>query len=145
MIRLATINMGGVFLLAWASWLGFVQFAYEADSTPISLVIVGLFVFGLGVTAWLALSPGNHERVELLNDIAKWCASLGMLGTIAGLVVMAFSLRGTDISNADQLAKAITAAFDGYGIALITTAVGLVFGGWTEINFRVIKMMRAAA
>lgn len=145
MIRLCVVNIAGGFLLAWASWLGFVRFAYAGDTTPISLTIAGLFVFGLLITARLALSPGSSERTELLNDIAKWCASLGMFGTIVGLVMMAFSLQATDISNANQLAKAITAAFQGYGVALLTTAVGLVFGAWTEINFRIVKMMRAAA
>lgn len=140
MIRLATLNFAGLCLLAWASWNGFVQFAYQNDSTPISLTIVALFIFGLGVTAYRVYRP-THEGNELLRDVANWCAGLGMFGTVIGLVMMTLSLRGTDISNADQLAKAINTAFDGYGVALITTAVGFVFGLWTEINFRCIKMM----
>ena len=140
MIRLAILNFAGLCCMIWASSLGYVQFAYAADTTPISLTIVALFIFGLGVTAYRAYSP-SHEGNELLRDIANWCAGLGMFGTVIGLIMMTISLRGTDISNANQLAKAINLAFDGYGVALVTTAVGFVFGLWTEINFRCIKIM----
>lgn len=140
MTRLAVLNFGGMCLLVWAAWNGFVQFAYFADTTPISLSIVALFVFGLGVAAYRVYRP-THEGTELLRDIANWCAGLGMFGTVIGLVMMTLSLQETDISNADQLAKAINQAFEGYGVALITTAVGFVFGVWTEVNYRCIKMM----
>lgn len=139
MIRLAVVNFAGLCLLAWAASLGFVQFAYEGDSTPISLTIVALFIFGLGITFYRACRP--TEDNEILRDIASWCAGLGMFGTVIGLIMMLLSLRGTDIGNADQLAKAIQTAFDGYGVALLTTAVGFVFGLWTEINHRLIRTM----
>ena len=58
---------------------------------------------------------------------------MGLFGTVVGLITMAMSLKG-NLGGIDNLGAALSQAFEGYGVALATTAVGIVAGGWIEVN-----------
>lgn len=156
-LQVAVINTCYAAALAWAYMAGYVNLALDADTSGISHAIIALFTVGL-VGSWI-----RATRVSLLFDlfrvttsaagrwsirrraakmpaknfylteIAKWLAMLGMFGTVVGLITMAFSLKGA-LGSAEGLTEAVAMAFEGYGVALVTTAVGIVTGAWIETN-----------
>jgi CheY-specific phosphatase CheX len=66
---------------------------------------------------------GQHEWAWWVNGLLL---KLGLLGTVAGFIIMAFQVSGLesfDISQAQKLLKNMTY---GMGIALLTTLVGLI-------------------
>lgn len=146
----------------FAAWqLGYVGIAFKSDTSGISYVIVSLFAVGLALSAWrgiktslalndLKLGVQLSQRTSKmpaknahLSEIAKWLAALGMFGTVIGLIQMAFALRGMDLTSADNLGAVLAAAFEGYGVALVTTAVGLIAGTWIEVNSLMINTATA--
>lgn len=158
--RMVVFNTVAAAALTWALLLGYPQAALAADTSYISYAIIALFVVGLLASFYRAAvvhemikssrpgaKAGTHigrRRANLaatklpaqnnfLSEIAKWLAMLGMFGTVVGLITMAFSLKGS-LGGADNLTSAIAFAFEGYGVALVTTAVGIVTGAWLEVN-----------
>lgn len=80
------------------------------------------------------------QRIALLNEIAAIAPMLGLLGTVLGLF---FAFYDTNRST-----ESITALFDGLGIAVGTTVVGLVVAiiamiFYTMLKFRVVKLLNA--
>ncbi len=66
---------------------------------------------------------GPHEWAWWVNGLLL---KLGLLGTVAGFIIMAFQVSGLesfDVSQAQKLLKNMTY---GMGIALLTTLVGLI-------------------
>ncbi len=78
------------------------------------------------------------QRISLLNEIAVIAPMLGLLGTVLGLFFAFYdSTRSTE---------SIAALFDGLGIAVGTTVLGLVVAiiamvFFTMLKFRVIKLL----
>ena len=78
------------------------------------------------------------QRVSLLNEIAVVAPMLGLLGTVVGLFFAFY--------NSGRSAESIASIFDGLGIAVGTTVVGLVVSilamiFYTTLKFRVIQLM----
>jgi hypothetical protein len=154
-LQLAIVNLVGAagIVAAWP----YVVMVFKADTSRISFAIVALFLFGLVSCfiravkvsqmldkAKLKLEPEDlllfryksrkaGAKNDHLSKIATWLAMLGMFGTVVGLITMALSLKG-NLGGAENLSAAISQAFEGYGVALATTAVGIVAGGWIEVN-----------
>lgn len=159
--RMFIVNFffGACLFAAWQ--LGYVETAFKADTSGISYVIAALFVVGLVLAVWRGLKTSAalndvKDGIQLsqrtskmpaknahLSEIAKWLAALGMFGTVVGLIKMAFALRGMDLTSADNLGVVLAAAFEGYGVALVTTAIGLVAGTWIEVNALMINTATA--
>jgi len=59
--------------------------------------------------------------------------SLGLLGTIAGILIMMKSMGSGAIGDAAAARGAMTTVLGGYGVALYTTLCGLVFSIWMLI------------
>jgi hypothetical protein len=147
--RLIIFNITAAAFVVWAWLLGYPQAALAADTSGISYAILALFGLGIAASFWRAMKVGAIPAMPLrmrrriaakapaqnnhLSEIAKWLAMLGMFGTVVGLIQMALSLKGS-LGGADNLAAAIAMAFEGYGVALVTTAVGIVTGAWIEVN-----------
>jgi hypothetical protein len=160
-LRLAIVNFffGACLFAAWQ--LGYVGAAFKSDTSGISHVIVALFTVGLALSTWRGMKTSAalndvKDGIQLsqrtskmpaknahLSEIAKWLAALGMFGTVVGLIQMAFALRGMDLTSADNLGAVLATAFEGYGVALVTTAVGLVAGTWIEVNALMINTATA--
>jgi len=144
-----------------AAW-PYVVMVFDADTSGICFAIVALWAFGKAscyVRGWKvsrmldaskfeptvqrvreqlrrqlrAKSMKASAKNDHLSRIAAWLAMLGMFGTVVGLIAMALSLKGS-IGGIENLSAAISMAFEGYGVALATTAVGIVAGGWIEVS-----------
>lgn len=78
------------------------------------------------------------QRVSLLNEIAVVAPMLGLLGTVVGLFFAFY--------NSGRSAESIASIFDGLGIAVGTTVVGLIVSilamiFYTTLKFRVVQLM----
>lgn len=159
--RMAIFNLFAVACLIAAGQLGYVAMVFEADTSRIGYAIAALLAVGLCLAAWrgvktsMALNdlrdgvPLTQRTAKMpaknahLSVIATWLAALGMFGTVVGLIQMAFALRGMDLTSADNLGAVLATAFEGYGVALTTTAVGLVAAVWIEVNALMINTATA--
>jgi biopolymer transport protein ExbB len=78
------------------------------------------------------------QRISLLNEIAVVAPMLGLLGTVLGLFFAFYETNRT--------AESIASIFDGLGIAVGTTVLGLIVSilsmiFYTTLKFRVINML----
>lgn len=78
------------------------------------------------------------QRIAFLNEIAVIAPMLGLLGTVLGLFFAFY--------DSNRSTESITALFDGLGIAVGTTVVGLVVAilamiFYTMLKFRLVKLM----
>ena len=153
-LQLIIVDLIGFAFLV-AAW-PYVVKVFEADASRICFAIVAVWAFGKAscyiravkisrmldasktiLTPYKLLSiryKANKAEAknEHLSFLAALCGSLGFLGTVYGLTVMAGSLQDV-AGSAENLTAAIGLAFNGYGIALSTTLVGIIAGMWLEI------------
>lgn len=87
-----------------------------------------------------ARRSGNSlwQRISLLNEIAVVAPMLGLLGTVVGLFFAFY--------NSGRTAESIASIFDGLGIAVGTTVVGLIVSIlamilYTTLKFRVVSLL----
>jgi len=78
------------------------------------------------------------QRIALLNDIAVIAPMLGLLGTVLGLFFAFYDISST--------AENITSIFDGLGIAVGTTVLGLIVAimamvFYTTLKYRVVMVL----
>lgn len=107
---------------------GLIQNFMDVDNTHISLLIFGLFAlftFITGYDTYRISRDGCSENI-MKRTATGWFFSdalmtLGMLGTVAGFIIM----LGGDISAAKT---ALASMSKGMGIALYTTAAGVSCG-----------------
>lgn len=155
--RLIVINAIGAAGAVYAWHLGYVAELFTTDSTNISYGIAALFLVGLASTfirawkvstainAWKITAKGgliSSNRFRLaqnraakmaikndhINDIAKWLAYLGLLGTIIGFKI---ALAGSAMDDVEAIKH-------GIDVAIGTTIVGGILCLWTWINLRVL-------
>jgi biopolymer transport protein ExbB len=80
------------------------------------------------------------QRISLLNEIAVVSPMLGLLGTVVGLFFAFYDVN--------RSAESLASVFDGLGIAIGTTVVGLVVAilamiFYTTLKFRVVNLLNA--
>lgn len=81
---------------------------------------------------------GLWQRISLLNEIAVVAPMLGLLGTVVGLFFAFY--------NSGRTAESIASIFDGLGVAVGTTVVGLIVSIlamilYTTLKFRVVSLL----
>lgn len=152
LFRLAIVNTIGAAATFYAFQRGYVHELFTTDTTNISYAIAGLFVVGLLSTfnrAWKVSTAINEWRKlpipvgmtrlrekaakmdiknDHINDIAKWLAYLGLLGTIIGFKI---ALAGSAMDD-------VGAIKNGIDVAIGTTIVGGILCLWTWINLRIL-------
>ena len=118
----------GLVAILSALAVGGVRFIVENDATKISWIVLSVFLFGsiqLGLN--LKKKASSKSYTPDTNFFINTCGSLGMLGTIIGLIItMMGAFKGIDASDVESIKAAITSIGSGIGAALVTTLVGLV-------------------
>lgn len=118
-----------------ALYLGLAKNIYQTDLTFISFVTLVLGLIGslfVGRAARTRTSdPVSVTRRARYIRHAKWiselCTSLGLLGTIIGLVItLGSAFQNVDVSSSESLKRVIVVMGTGMGTALYTTLCGLV-------------------
>lgn len=103
-----------------------IQLLYQYDITFISFGILSLYVLS---SLWI----GIHTLFGMHREVCDWpvfisenLVTLGMLGTLIGLMVAIGSLFGLDLTNAADAAIGIQKMSTGVSIAMVTTLVGII-------------------
>jgi biopolymer transport protein ExbB len=78
------------------------------------------------------------QRISLLNEIAVIAPMVGLLGTVVGLFLAFY--------DSNRNAESMASLFDGLGIAIGTTVVGLIVSIlamilYTTLKFRVVNLL----
>jgi F0F1-type ATP synthase membrane subunit c/vacuolar-type H+-ATPase subunit K len=104
---------------------------YSKDTTKISVLIIALYLISSLFVGKLAYdqskNQGISERLEVAWFISDTMLTLGMIGTVAGFILMlGDSFANIDTNNPETLKTALTGMALGMSTALYTTLVGLV-------------------
>lgn len=80
------------------------------------------------------------QRISLLNEISVIAPMLGLLGTVLGLFLAFY--------NTNQTAESFASIFDGLGVAVGTTVVGLVVAilsmiFYTTLKYHVVNLLNS--
>jgi biopolymer transport protein ExbB len=111
-----------------------------------SIVSAGLITRGLGASVMIdamksegkRASTAFWQRLSLLNDIVIIAPMLGLLGTVIGMFYAFYDVN--------RSIESINALFDGLGIAVGTTVVGLVVAivamiFYSTLKYRTVKAL----
>lgn len=98
----------------------------QNDVSRICYVILGLFVFGMlvaGVQSW-----NNATRFKRIEQIGGMSQSMGLLGTIIGLVMMFAQINSGNLDPSDKQAvlSMMEQMSSGLATALNTTMCGII-------------------
>ena len=119
-----------VFLVSVAIFFNMHIRLWEEDQTKLSFLIIGIWA---GTTAWLGWLHKIKDKDTVKTNVkigwylAETCLAIGMVGTVAGFLLMLGSAFGNiDVSNTASLQQALANMAIGMSTALYTTLVGLV-------------------
>ena len=109
-----------------AHYFGMFTELYEKDVTKISFAIIGLYLF-----TSLYIDSG----VGIGWFISESMLALGMIGTVAGFILMlGSSFEGLDVEDVSSLKQTLTEMAIGMSTALYTTLTGLIFSQFTKVQ-----------
>jgi|TARA_R110001606_G_scaffold7787_6_gene34123 hypothetical protein len=120
-------------------YFGFFHELYNKDATRLSFVIIGIYIV---TTLYVGkITYDQRQGKEYSNKLnVAWFASeallsLGMIGTVAGFILMlGDSFGAIDTANAESLKEALSSMALGMSTALYTTLVGLVLSQALKIQ-----------
>ncbi len=85
-----------------------------------------------------ALESKISSLLNYIHVSPQILTGLGLLGTVAGLVIMLSSMGGGVIGDAAAAKGAMSIILGGFALAIYTTLVGLFFAIWTQIQNSVV-------
>ena len=119
-----------VFLVSVAIFFDMHIRLWEEDQTKLSFLIISIWAC---TTVWLGWLHKIKDKSAVQNNVkigwylAETCLAIGMVGTVAGFLLMLGSAFGNiDVSNTASLQQALANMAIGMSTALYTTLVGLV-------------------
>jgi len=114
-----TAVLSGVFVSGGARFLA------ENDTTNISWLIITIMLCGSAYYG-VRLFRGENLGQGVMEYLGDLCTSLGLLGTIIGLIMMiGGAFTGINIEDQASIKSALVAMSSGIGAALSTTLVGV--------------------
>lgn len=131
--KLFILNFAGLCLVAWAWTLGYVQQVLTGDASRLSYVIGIVFLGGLIYTFRKGANPA------VLNDVAEWMVTLGLIGNVIGFILALSGMSGADIGSPEGAQQIATMLIAGMGVAFYSTFTGAALALWTTINRRLIE------
>lgn len=162
LLRFALANALALAFLgsAWAT--GYVEQAWVADTSRLSVVIVGVFMLGWMFACRAALQisrdlnrvrggddpfPGEPTdnvkerltgRVSIVRYVANSLVLLGLIGTVIGFIVALSGVKPGQASDVSAIGPMVATLIHGMSIALYTTLVGSVFALWLSVLHRML-------
>ena len=125
-----------VSMFALAVGEGWIKVMVESDVSKLSVIIsILFFIFSL-FTGYLAFtSDGKDKRMKIINFARNHFFTLGILGTVAGLIYMTSNVltSGTDTQDI------IVGLKNGLATSLLTTAAGIVASLLLHIQTFILK------
>lgn len=118
-----------ILILSLGVFFGIWTHIWEVDVTRISFIIISIWLVATVFIArcHLTSSVTRKQFIPVGWFLAETCLALGMIGTVAGFLIMMISAF-TDINIGDtaSMQTALASMALGMGTALYTTLVGLV-------------------
>lgn len=127
-------------IIASILMMGGFGFLLDNDVTYLSFVIMAVFFtftgyYGYRLYRGQGLGQGVMEYGENL------CTSIGLLGTVIGLIMMVKgAFAGIDVNDQESIKTALVAMSSGIGSALVTTLVGLISAVLIGIQRKVVEV-----
>ena len=120
-------------------YFGFFHELYEKDATKLSFVIISVYVLSSMYVGKLTLDQRNQKNYTTGLNVSWFTSeallSLGMIGTVAGFILMlGDSFDTIDTTNPESLKEALSSMALGMSTALYTTLVGLVLSQALKIQ-----------
>lgn len=119
-----------ILILSLGVFFGVWTHIWEVDVTRISFIVISIW---LVATVFIArchftASPAIKKRfIPVGWFLAETCLALGMIGTVAGFLIMLISaFADINIGDTESMQAALASMALGMGTALYTTLTGLV-------------------
>ena len=113
-----------------AVFFGFHEILWKQDQTKLSFAIVAVWSITsafVGYWHWITDMQRVRDCAKIGWFLAETCLALGMLGTVAGfLLMLSTSFSAINVQDTSTLQTALTNMALGMSTALYTTLVGLV-------------------
>jgi len=119
---------------------GMASFIVYSDQSYLSWLTIAIWYaasFHLGYKVYHAREKTDFTLTTYFTEV---CTSLGLLGTIIGLVMMVVgAFDKIDVTNQESLRVALSTMSLGMGTALVTTLVGLVCALLLQLQVVIIR------
>lgn len=116
----------------WGFHTGIIQAITSVDVTHLTSINAVLFLLVSGVLGYTTynLGPYNTESAKkalrLGHFMSAFCMSIGLLGTVIGLIIMLQTqVQGVNTGDASSMLALVMTVMTALGTALYTTAVGI--------------------
>lgn len=126
-------------IMGISHYFGLFYELYEKDVTKISFGIIGLYIFTSLYIGKLTMDYKEGENIDSGLGVGWFISesmlALGMIGTVAGFILMlGSSFEGLDVDDTASLKQTLTDMAMGMSTALYTTLTGLIFSQFTKIQ-----------
>ncbi len=126
-------------IMGISHYFGLFYELYEKDVTKISFGIIGLYIFTSLYIGKLTMDYKEGENIDSGLGVGWFISesmlALGMIGTVAGFILMlGSSFEGLDVDDTASLKETLTDMAMGMSTALYTTLTGLIFSQFTKIQ-----------
>ena len=120
--RLFVLNVGFLCFVAWAAWLGYVQFVFTHDVSHISYLISAVFVWCVARVFW--------GKTDHLEEAEKQLTGLGFIGTLVGFILALSGVSDGSMNTPEGLMRIGTGLLSGVGVAFCASLVGVICAQW---------------
>lgn len=132
-VLVVSVELLFVFL---SMYLGFLSALISSDVSQLGLISTGIFgilsIF-IGISAYEDSTPKEYQWF-----IADSFLTVGMLGTVIGLILAFSTFPQLDFSDLASVKGVVSSIATGISTALYTTLVGLVLSLFTKIQLIVL-------
>jgi hypothetical protein len=119
-----------ILILSLGVFFGVWTHIWEVDVTRISFIIISIWLVATVCLArchFTASPAAKQQFVPVGWFLAETCLALGMIGTVAGFLIMLISaFADINIGDTESMQAVLASMALGMGTALYTTLVGLV-------------------
>ena len=132
-------NAGILGLIGGQYWFNLGNVLYEADSTMLTFIILGIAIISssvMGLRAKKMVGQDNNMSWFLSDAVL----SLGMVGTLFGfLLVLGSAFTEIDTASTESMTEAIGVLASGMSTALVTSLVGLISSLWLKLQLVILE------
>lgn len=159
--RYTALNFLFVCLLGLAFYQGWVTVIWRADSSHITAVIAGVFIGGLILALFKAVSldrlaadynegrPNTltlqsrsvwfQNNISLVHHLATVLLLLGISGTMVGIIIALKSTEMIAASDTSNTVAAILLMFKGVYVKFYCSLTGIIAHIWTITNYHMLE------
>lgn len=134
------LNMCATAVGLFAAWhFGLLNLIWDSDPTKLTSVIAVLWLFATVIIGKAELGSiekdpfterkwrvhrWSERKMKNIKFISETCATLGMIGTVIGFILMTGNSGLTEAGSAVDIKNSVSAMLSGFGVAMFTTLVG---------------------